>query len=64
VPEISPQSYDIQYETAQQLARTLGLSLGWVRKHTLLGLPHLKCGKATRYQLHEVVEYLRAKQGK
>jgi predicted DNA-binding transcriptional regulator AlpA len=47
---------------ASELAEALNVSKAWVRKHTRFGLPHLKCGRATRYSLAEVLNWLQAKQ--
>jgi hypothetical protein len=58
----TPHEYrEPQLDTAGSLALALNVSQAWVRKHTALGLPHIKCGKATRYSRAEVLAYLKAK---
>jgi hypothetical protein len=57
-----PEHTEPQLDTAASLAHALNLSQAWVRKHTARGLPHIKCGGATRYDRAAVLAFLKARQ--
>lgn len=48
--------------TASDLATSLKVSLPLIRKLTRQGLPHLKIGRAVRFDQDEVLAYLRSRQ--
>ena len=50
----------VQLIDERELSRITGLSLSTLRNHRHLGLgvPYLKLGKAVRYSLEDLMEYL------
>ena len=49
----------------KEMAQTLGVPASWLYQRTRLGqsaIPHIKVGKYIRFQVEEVMEFLKAKQ--
>jgi excisionase family DNA binding protein len=50
------------WETAKDVAAFLKVSLPEIRKLTRMGMPHLKIGRAVRFDRQAVLAYLRERQ--
>jgi excisionase family DNA binding protein len=56
--DISNKSVFENWITKPQLARALSVSISFVNKMMLEGLPHLKMGRAVRFRVDAVVAWL------
>jgi Helix-turn-helix domain len=60
--ERPPVSEYTNLDDAKELARFLKMSVAWVRKASRNGLPHVKVGRAVRFDRGQVLAHLQARQ--